>query len=427
MTMPQQSRRVDHVYVTGWTALVPDLERDAILRVAHRDNVPASSGLPMHTVLIHDYLTQYGGAERVLEALHAHYPESDVLTSLYRPDQLPPAFRSWAIRTSVLGRLPGVSRTHRLWLPLYPAIFGALGRSIDRADIVIADSSAWSHHARPGSGIPTICYCHSPARFLYGDRDYLRATRGHRLVRSLSRHTFGPLRWLDRRASHRVTRYVANSAAVAARIAQAYGITASVVYPPVDVERFRPANAVPVEDWFLVVSRLVPHKWINRAVRASNASGYRLKIIGEGRSLPDLERIAGPGVEFLGALADSDVAAHMQRCRALIVPGVEDFGMTAVEAQAAGRPVIAARGGGALETVVDGETGFFFDPDDDASLPKTMLAAVDRSWDTGRILANAARFRPERFVAEMEEQIAQVLATPTRDAPGSAGSGGARP
>ena len=381
----------------------------------------------MHTVLIHDYLTQYGGAERVLEALHAHYPESDVLTSLYRPEQLPPAFKSWSIRTSVLGRLPGVSRTHRLWLPLYPAIFGALGRSIDRADIVIADSSAWSHHARPGSAVPTICYCHSPARFLYGDRDYLRATRGRHVMESLSHVAFGPLRWLDRRASRRVTRYVANSAAVAARIDRAYGITASVVYPPVDVERFRPASVMPAEDWFLVVSRLVPHKWIARAVRASNVSGYRLKIIGEGRALPALERIAGPAVEFLGALPDSDVVDHMQRCRALIVPGVEDFGMTAVEAQAAGRPVIAARGGGALETVVDGETGLFFDPDDDASLPGAMAIVVARPWDTGLILANAARFRPERFIAEMEGQIAQVLATPTRDAPGAAGTEAARP
>ncbi len=381
----------------------------------------------MRTVLVHDYLTQYGGAERVLEAFHARFPQSDVLTSLYCPDQLPTAFQCWSIRTSPLGRLPGLSRTHRLWLPLYPAIFGALGRSIEQADIVITDSSAWSHHARPRSRIPTICYCHSPARFLYGDREYLGATPGHRLVGSLSRLMFGPLRWLDRRAARRVTMYLANSAAVAKRIERAYGIRAGVVYPPVDVDRFQPENVVPAEDWFLVVSRLVPHKWIDRAVRASNASGYPLKIIGEGRALPGLMRIAGPGVEFLGALPDSDVVDHMQRCRALIVPGVEDFGMTAVEAQAAGRPVIACRGGGALETVVDGVTGLFFDPGDEASLPEAMATMAGRTWDTSVILENAARFRTDRFVAEMEEQITRVLSTPTRDAPGAVGTGGARP
>lgn len=381
----------------------------------------------MRTVLVHDYLTQYGGAERVLEVLFAHHPESEVLTSLYRPDQLPPAFRCWPTRTSVLGRLPGLSHTHRLWLPLYPAIFRALGRSIERADIVIADSSAWSHHAWPGLDIPIICYCHSPARFLYGDREYLSATRGHRFAGSVSRLVFGPLRWLDRRAARRVTKYVANSAAVAARIEQAYGFTAGVVYPPVDVERFRPKLVVPTEDWFLMVSRLVPHKWVDRAVRASNASGYRLKIIGEGRARAELGRIAGPNVEFLGALPDGAVVDHMQRCRALVLPGIEDFGMTAVEVQAAGRPVIAARGGGALETVIDGVTGLFFDPDDDMSLPDAMTAIISREWDTDLILENAARFRTERFVAGIEAEIAEVLASATRDASGAAGTGVARP
>ncbi len=302
-----------------------------------------------------------------------------------------------------------------------------LGRSIGKADIVIVDSSAWSHHAWPGPGIPTICYCHSPARFLYGDPEYLGATRGHRLAGPLSRFAFAPLRWLDRRAARRVTRYVANSAAVAARIERAYGIIASVVYPPVDVERFRPMRIVPPEDWFLVVSRLVPHKWIDRAVRAANASGHHLKVIGEGRALPELRRISGPTVEFLGALPDADVVDYMRRCRALILPGVEDFGMTAVEAQAAGRPVIAARGGGTLETVVDGKTGLFFDPEDNESLPEAMMAVVGRSWDAGVILKNAARFAPERFMQEIEAQIAQVRAPTTRDGPEAAGNGGARP
>lgn len=365
----------------------------------------------MRIVLVHDYLTQYGGAERVLEVLHARYPDSIVATSLYRPDQLPPKFRSWRIQASLLNRLPGGSRSHRSWLLLYPAIFGLLGRSMGPADLVIADSSAWSHHAFPGPGTPMMCYCHSPARFLYGDPEYLQAASGPRLIRALGRTAFGTLRWLDRRAARRVTRYVANSSAVAERVELAYGISASVVYPPVDVRRFRPERARPPEDWFLVVSRLVPHKWIDRAVRASNDSGLRLKIIGEGRATPELKRIAGPSVEFLGALSDADVVDHMQRCRALILPGIEDFGMTAVEAQAAGRPVIAARGGGALESVEHGVTGLFFDPEAESSLPDAMRTVMGRSWDAGQIMRNAERFDTERFLAEMDREIAQVLVT----------------
>jgi len=379
----------------------------------------------MRIVLVHDYLTQYGGAERVLEVLHARFPDSDVVTSLYRPNQLPESFRSWSIRTSALDRIPGGSRTHRYWLPFYPAIFGMLGTSIKDADIVVADSSAWSHHARPGTGIPVICFCHSPARFLYGDREYLGAGRQPGFIQSLATIGFAGLRWLDRRAARRVTHYVANSGAVAARIERAYGIRASVVYPPVDVERFRPVHDRQPEDWFLVVSRLVPHKWIDRVVKASNDSGYRLKIIGEGRAMADLKRLAGTGVEFLGALEDAAVVDHMQRCRAFILPGIEDFGMTAVEAQAAGRPVIAAHGGGALETIREGETGMFFDPGVESSLPDAMRAVFTRSWDPVAIMKNAARFDTDRFLAEMEREIARVLAT--RGVPGADRSSTATP
>jgi glycosyltransferase involved in cell wall biosynthesis len=212
---------------------------------------------------------------------------------------------------------------------------------------------------------------------------------------------------------------------VARRIERTYGITASVVYPPIDVGRFRPARDRTPEEWFLVVSRLVPHKWIDRAVRASNDTGFPLRIIGEGRALPDLKRLAGPNVEFLGALPDPVVVDHMQRCRAFILPGIEDFGMTAVEAQAAGRPVIAARGGGALETVHEGETGLFFDPEDETSLPNAMRAIFSGSWEQDAIIANAARFETKRFLAEMDREIELALAT--RYVPGVAGSSMPRP
>lgn len=376
----------------------------------------------MRVALVHDYLTQYGGAERVLDVLHTRFPEAPVLTSTYAPDQLPERFREWTIRTSPLAQVPGFRRSHRAWLPLYPAIFAQLGRSIHNVDAVIADSSAWSHHAAPRGNVPMLCYCHSPARFLHGDQHYLAASGGYRTAKPVLGAGFAVLRRLDRRAARRVTRMVANSAAVAARIRQAYGIDAAVVHPPVDVERFAPAQSVPVEDWFLVVSRLVPHKWIDRAIRAANQSGHRVKIIGEGRGRNALERLAGPTVGFLGPLPDHEVVAHMQRCQALILPGIEDFGMTAVEAQAAGRPVIAARGGGALETIREGTSGLLFDIDDDRALASAMDRATRISWEPAILIGHAATFDRRRFLAGIDRELATMMGAATSAGPGAAGT-----
>lgn len=361
----------------------------------------------MRVALVHDYLTQYGGAERVLEVLHSMYPDAQVFTSLYDADHLPPDLRDWDIRTSPLAKLPGAERTHRIWTPVYPQIFRQLGRSIPRdTDIVIADSSAWSHHAAPLSAdIPLISYCHSPARFLYGDRDYLGATKLGAL-RPMANAVFRALRAQDQQAARRVTHFVANSNAVQERIRNVYDRDAEVIYPPIDTERFKPHAPVTPEDWYLVVSRLVPHKWIDRAVRASTAAQVPLKVIGSGRAEAELRAMAGSTVEFLGERTDAEVVDHMQRCRALILPGVEDFGMTAVEAQAAGRPVIAAGAGGALESVIDGVTGWHFNPADEGQLVELLLR--EENWDTDRIQQHAKTFGKEAFQGKMRAAVARV-------------------
>jgi glycosyltransferase involved in cell wall biosynthesis len=361
----------------------------------------------VRVALVHDYLTQYGGAERVLEVIHEMYPDAPVFTSLYDADHLPQGLQTWDIHTSPLAKLPGAERTHRIWTPLYPQIFRQIGRSIPRdTDVVIADSSAWSHHAAPPSAdIPLISYCHSPARFLYGDRDYLGATKLGPL-RPMANAVFRALRAQDQRAAKRVTHFVANSNAVRERIRNVYDRDAEVIYPPIDTERFRPLAPVPSEDWYLVVSRLVPHKWIDRAVRASTAAKVPLKVIGSGRAEAELRAIAGPTVEFLGERTDVEVVDHMQRCRALILPGVEDFGMTAVEAQAAGRPVIAAGAGGALESVVNGVTGWHFNPADEEELVSLLLR--DQEWDTDRIQQHAGTFGKDAFQEKLRETVAQV-------------------
>lgn len=362
----------------------------------------------MRVALVHDYLTQFGGAERVLEVLHDRFPDAPVYTSLYSPDHVPAEMQEWDIRVSPVQYIPGAIASHRIWTPFYPAIFSQIGRRIRNADVVIADTSAWSHHVRPTGNIPVIAYCHSPARFLHGDENYLGAAKIPSWLRPAANAIFDGLQRLDRRAARQLTHVVANSAAVQARIREHWGVESTVIHPPVDVERFCPRTPVQPEDWYLVVSRLVPHKWINRAVEACTRAGVHLKVIGSGRSEGELRSMAGPTVEFLGELPDEIIIDHMQRCRALILPGIEDFGMTAVEAMAAGRPVIAARGGGALETVIEGKTGFLFDPDDDMDL--LTLLILNRDWDSAAMQEHARQFSKQIFLEKMDALVADVVA-----------------
>ncbi len=363
----------------------------------------------MRVALVHDYLTQIGGAERVLDALHGLWPSAPVLTAIVNPDIVPGHWNHWDIRTHPLARPALLKRDHRLLFPLYPAIFRSLGRQLDDVDVVVSDSSAWAHRIVVPADIPHVCYCHSPARFLWKDASYLDHTRLPVGAELLSRAMATWMRQGDWKSARRVDHYIANSRTVAARINSAYGIDATVIYPPVDVDRFRRGPDPQVEDWFLVVSRLVPHKRIDLAIDACRLLGKRLKVIGTGRQAETLRTLGSESVEFLGAMSDHEVADHMRRCRALIVPAVEDFGIAAVEAQAAGRPVVTLRAGGALETVIEGETGLFFGQATAESLAATLAGCESRDWNVERCRDNAARFSTDRFQAEMREAVDVVV------------------
>ena len=364
----------------------------------------------MRVALVHDYLTQHGGAERVLEAIHDLYPTAPVLTSVADLGALPPFYRSWTIRQSPLGAIPGAVRFHRALVPIYPALFRAFARELRDVDLIISDSSAWSHHAPAPKRAAHLCYCHSPARFLYGDADYLTPAGIPRAVRPATSAVFASLRRLDRQAASRVDRYIANSRTVAARIKAAYDREATVIYPPVDLERFRRLGPTgEPADWCLVISRLVPHKRIDLAVTAFTRMGLPLKVIGEGRAETALRRLAGPTVEFLGRLDDDATARALASCRALILPASEDFGITAVEAQAAGRPVIAFGAGGALETVVAGETGIFFEEPTVESLVDAVDALSRTRWDPALAGAHAERFSLGRFQNELRREVEVAL------------------
>jgi glycosyltransferase involved in cell wall biosynthesis len=355
--------------------------------------------------LVHDYLTQYGGAERVLDALHEMFPGAPVFTSIVDYNALPERFRTWDIRTSPLQWVPGADSYYRAGFPLFPLLFRTFGRALREFDLVIADSSAWAHGVRVRRDAKLICYCHSPARFLYRDRDYLEPARLPFGVRQVADGLFAGLRRIDRRNARRVDLYLANSGNVARRIRDVYGISAPVVYPPIELERFRGDFGEP-EDWFLVVSRLVPHKRIDLAIEACNRLGRRLKVVGDGRDRARLEGMAGTTIEFLGSLGDAATIELYRRCRAFILPGAEDFGMTAIEAQAAGRPVIAYGRGGALESVIEEQTGLFFRESTSESLAEAIERFESVVWRPGLSYRNADRYGRARFIADIEREIA---------------------
>jgi glycosyltransferase involved in cell wall biosynthesis len=342
--------------------------------------VPAAAHEPLGSVaIVHDYLNQPGGAERVVLAMASIWPDAPIYTSLYRADSTFPGFGAANVQISGLHWLP-IDRGFRNLFPLYPAAFRSFG-PLDH-DIVISSSSGWAHSVRTGPDTFHAVYCYTPARWLYGG-EYLGADRRKTALRPL----IGRLRSWDRHAAGRAHLYIAISDEVRRRIAHRYGVDAPVVYPPVDVDRFRPRRR---GERLLVVSRLLPYKRVDAIVDVATGAGIGLDVVGTGPALEDLRRRAGPTVEFHGRLGDDEVTDLMESCRALCVLAKEDFGITPVEAQAAGKPVVAFGAGGALETVIDGVTGSFFRSYE----PGEILAAIERceQIDTApEALAAAAR------------------------------------
>jgi glycosyltransferase involved in cell wall biosynthesis len=345
--------------------------------------------------IVHDYLNQRGGAERVVLELGRMWPHASLYTSLYRPASTFPEFASLAVRTSRLNRLP-VDRGFRALAPLYPLAFRSLGRLAE--DVVISSTSGWAHGVRTAPGSLHIVYCHTPARWLYRTDEHLGASVGPLLMRPL---TPGLRRW-DRRAAAHADLYVANCKQVQDRIRMVYGRESTVVYPPVDVERF---SARPRGERLLVISRLLPYKRVDLAVQAATSAGIGLDVVGVGPELPKLRRLAGPTVRLHGRVDDEVLTGLLESCRALCVAATEDFGITPVEANAAGKPVVAFAAGGALETVQDGVNGALFGELSEASL----LAAVARA---DAIEASPAELRgiSERFSASVfRERFASVV------------------
>lgn len=352
--------------------------------------------------LVHDYLNQYGGAERVLEALHELYPAAPVYTSIYDPRAMPASYAAWDIRTTWMQRLPGWRRHFRKYFLLYPSAFEAL--DLSAYDLIISSSSAYAKGIIPRPGALHLCYCHTPMRFAWRTGDYVeREALGGRASGALTL-LLPLLRLWDVVSAARVDGFVANSEEVAARIRRYYGRAAAVIPPPVDLPAFEPAAA---EDFYLTGGRLVPYKRIDLVVEACSAMRLPLVVFGDGRDRAKLEALAGPTVRFVGRVDDAELQRLYRRCRAYITAGEEDAGIQPVEAMAGGRPVIAFAAGGVRETVIEGETGVFFHEQTAAALAVAIAASRVIAWQPERIRGHAERFGREQFKRRIADYIAE--------------------
>lgn len=356
----------------------------------------------MRVALVHDHLTQLGGAERVLEVLQTLWPHAPTFTLFYDQETVGSVFSHRAIHTSFLQRIPGALRFHRWLLPLMPA--ATEHYPLQDYDVVISSASAFAKGAVTNERAVHICYCHSPTRYLWNDaKSYVDELHAPKIVKTFLPVLQSVLRAWDRIAADRVDIFVANSQTVRQRIKKYYGRDSIVIHPPVSTSTFQISNAPKTS--FLIGGRLVSYKRYDLVVQAFTRLGIPLTIFGTGPEEAYLKSIAGPNVTFVGRVTDDERARLFANALAFIHPQEEDFGITAVESMAAGRPVIAYRKGGATETVIDGVTGTFFDDQTWESLAHTVLHFDERRFNPAVIKAHAEQFSVEKFRIAMHDLV----------------------
>jgi glycosyltransferase involved in cell wall biosynthesis len=360
--------------------------------------------MQMKVALVHDALNVYGGAEKVLEELHAVFPDAPIFCPIYRPEAMPASFMHWDIRPSWMGRLPGANRHHRLLFPIYP--YAMHGMDLSGYDVVLSSSFNFAHNVVVGPSTHHICYCHSPSRFMWDFHGYARREGFSNLTRSLVLPFLPSLRTHDAASAQRVDSWIATSRIVQQRIRKIYRRRSTIIAPPVDLSQFSPASEH--DKYFLVLMRLVAWKQADLVIKACNELRLPLVIAGDGRDLSRLQQIAGPTVSFVGRVDGKRKAELFARCAAFILPAVEDFGITTLEAMASGRPVIAVSEGGALDTIVPGLTGEFFAEQTEASLVNVLRHFDPDAYDSAAIRCHAESFGSERFQSSIRDHVTLV-------------------
>ncbi len=361
----------------------------------------------LKVAIVHDWLTNIGGAERVVESLLKAYPQADVYSSVYEESKLP-QFKG-RVTTSFLQHWPLSRRKHQLYPVLRTLAFESF--DLSRYDIVISSSSAEAKGVITPTETLHLSYIHTPVRYYWSNYNQYIADPGfgalNPLVRLVAPYFVGRMRRWDYAAAQRPDTLIANSATVAKRVKKYYKRDAKVVHPPVDLGRFQISRATK-GDYYLIVSRLVPYKRYDIAIQACNKLGKRLVIAGSGSELKSLKKLAGPTVEFRGSLPEDEITRLYEGCRAFLFPAEEDFGITPLEAMACGKPVLAYGKGGATETVLDGKTGLLFDRQTVGSLVGAIEESEAIAWDHSAIARHAATFGEERFIRQVHEAVSAL-------------------
>jgi glycosyltransferase involved in cell wall biosynthesis len=368
----------------------------------------------MVTGLVHDYLLVMRGAERTFAEVARCYPQAPIYTLLYDEAGTHGTFSGRVARASMLQRLPVRQLGFRTLLPLFPTAIDRM--DLGDHDVIVSSSSAFAHGIRRNLDSTHVCYCHSPFRYIWHERD--RALREvPSAARPLLSRELQRIRKWDVSAASRVDHFIANSRVTQQRIADVWGRDATIIHPPVDTHRFTVKQP---EDFFLIVGELVPHKQVDQALHAAERAGSRVKVVGTGPSIHRLRARFGTSAEFLGRVQDDHLSDLMSRARALVVPNVEEFGIAGVEAQAAGRPVIGPDQGGTAETIIDGKTGVLFPAGDFDALAEIMREVDFDRFDPATIRRSALRFSStvfrKRLIAELHRVTRPTSPAPHADA-----------
>jgi glycosyltransferase involved in cell wall biosynthesis len=379
-----------------------------MVRPHPKNQTGAAPGSGPRIALVHDYLIGMRGADRTFVAMAESWPEAPIYTLLYDEAATGGVFKGREIHTSYLRCLHAQRDGFRRLLPLFPRAVEHL--PVQDYDLIISSSSAFAHGVRPAPDAVHVCYCHTPFRYAWIEQQ--RALEEvHPLMRPPLRRVLNRMRKWDTEASRRVTDYVAVSQVTRDRIRSIWDRESTVVYPPVDLERFSIGSA---EDYLLVVTELVRHKRVELALEAARRARLAIKVVGGGPELRRLREAFGCTAEFLGRVSDAEVESLYAGALALVVPGAEEFGIAAVEAQAAGRPVIAAAAGGVLETVIPGLTGVLVPPGDVDELTRAMRDTPFDSFDPAHIRAHTGFFSVNAFKRRLATQVEHALAEAKR-------------
>ena len=356
----------------------------------------------MKIALIHDHLTQEGGAEKVLKTFQEIFPEAPTYTLFYDQKKLGSLFLGKDIRTSFLQKIPGATKNYQWFLPLMPTATESY--DLMNYDVVISSCSALAKGVITRSNSLHICYCHTPTRYLWSDTHrYVAELKRSRLIKKVIPLVLSRLRAWDQLAAQRVDFFIANSKNVSDRIEKYYRRQSIIIQPPVETHKFHISQKT--EKYFLTGGRLVPYKHFDLTVLAFNQLGISLKIFGEGPMLKKLKSLAKPNIEFLGKVDDEKLAELYSKAIAFIHPQIEDFGITAAESMASGRPVIAYAAGGACETVVENVTGKFFDEQSWEALADAVVRFKPQNFNPQKIKEYAEQYNSSRFKKEIQDFI----------------------